>query len=106
MNFVRFSGELAIYYVLIAPAAASHLLYDDDVPGHRDDAGWFVGPWLIRAGRRSRHHQILAGGGEQSVIENMAPVLTRLFTPLFWRCSWCFWPDGVDRQRNIISARC
>jgi hypothetical protein len=37
MNFVRFSGELAIYYVLIALGGASSRLYVDDVHGHRDE---------------------------------------------------------------------
>ena len=38
MNFVRFSGELAIYYVLIALGGfVVILLYVHDVPRHRDE---------------------------------------------------------------------
>jgi hypothetical protein len=45
---------------------------------------WFVAGWLIPCGAAGA---VIIGswlvGGEESVIENMAPVLTRLFTPLF-----------------------
>jgi len=45
---------------------------------------WFVGPWLIPCGAAGA---VIIGSwlveAKQSVIENMAPVLTRLFTPLF-----------------------
>jgi Domain of unknown function (DUF4153) len=45
---------------------------------------WFVAGWLIPCGAAGA---ILIGSwlveAKQSVIENMAPVLTRLFTPLF-----------------------
>ena len=38
MNFVRFSGELAIYYVLIAlGGGVLTALYVHDVPRHRDE---------------------------------------------------------------------
>jgi hypothetical protein len=48
------------------------------------NAEWFVGPWLIPCGAAGA--VIIASWlveAKQSVIENMAPVLTRLFTPLF-----------------------
>ena len=45
---------------------------------------WFVGGWLIPCGAAGA---VIIGSwlveAKQSVIENMAPVLTRLFTPLF-----------------------
>jgi hypothetical protein len=45
---------------------------------------WFIGPWLIPCGAAGA---VIIGSwlveAKQSVIENMAPVLTRLFTPLF-----------------------
>jgi hypothetical protein len=48
------------------------------------NAGWFVGPWLVPCGAAGA---VIVGSwlveAKQSVIENMAPVLTRLFTPLF-----------------------
>ena len=84
MDFVRFSGELFIYYVFIALgggvlSAFTVMLYPPSAlrPGvHQGLAvpcgaagAVIIGSWLVEA--------------KQGVIENMAPVLTRLFTPLF-----------------------
>ncbi len=85
MNFVRFSGELAIYYVLIALGGgvlSAFTLMMFKAIGM--NAGWFVAGWLIPCGAAGA--LIVASWlveAKQSVIENMAPVLTRLFTPLF-----------------------
>lgn len=85
MNFVRFSGELAIYYVLIALGGG--VLTGFTVMMFKAiemNAGWFVGGWLIPCGAMGA--VIIASWlveAKQGVIENMAPVLTRLFTPLF-----------------------
>jgi len=85
MNFVRFSGELAIYYVLIALGGG--VLTGFTVMMFKSigmNAEWFVGGWLIPCGAAGA--VIIASWlveAKQSVIENMAPVLTRLFTPLF-----------------------
>jgi len=85
MNFVRFSGELAIYYVLIALGggiltAFTFMMFA--AIGMNPD--WFVAGWLIPCGAAGA---VVIGSwlveAKQSVIENMAPVLTRLFTPLF-----------------------
>lgn len=85
MDFVRFSGELAIYYVLIALGGAvltgfTMMMFK----AIEINAGWFVGGWLIPCGAVGA---VIVGSwlveAKQSVIENMAPVLTRLFTPLF-----------------------
>jgi hypothetical protein len=85
MNFVRFSGELAIYYVLIALGGGvftgfTFMMFA--AIGMKAD--WFVGGWLIPCGAAGA---VIIGSwlveAKQSVIENMAPVLTRLFTPLF-----------------------
>ena len=85
MNFVRFSGELAIYYVLIALGGG--VLTGFTVMMFRAidmKPEWFVGGWLIPCGAAGA---VIIGSwlveAKQSVIENMAPVLTRLFTPLF-----------------------
>jgi hypothetical protein len=85
MDFVRFSGELAIYYVLIAlgggvvTAFTAMLFTAIDM-----NPAWFIGGWLIPCGAAGA---VIVGSwlveAKQSVIENMAPVLTRLFTPLF-----------------------
>jgi len=85
MDFVRFSGELFIYYVLIALGggvftAVTMMLFNAiDIK-----ADWLAGDWLIPCGAMGA---VIVGSwlveAKQSVIENMAPVLTRLFTPLF-----------------------
>jgi hypothetical protein len=85
MNFVRFSGELAIYYVLIALGGGVLTAFTFMMFSAIDmNAEWFVGPWLLPCGAAGA--VIIASWlveAKQSVIENMAPVLTRLFTPLF-----------------------
>ena len=85
MDFVRFTGEWFIYYVLIAlgggvligltvfilePAGAEvvNAVVEWVVPSGAAGAV-IVAAWLVEA--------------KQSVIENMAPVLTTIFTPLF-----------------------
>ncbi len=85
MDFVRFSGELAIYYVLIALGGG--VLIGFTVMMFKSigtNAEWFVGGWLVPCGAAGA---VIIGSwlveAKQSVIENMAPVLTRLFTPLF-----------------------
>jgi hypothetical protein len=85
MDFVRFSGELAIYYVLIALGGG--VLIGFTMMMFRSigvNAEWLVGGWLVPCGAVGA---VIIGSwlveAKQSVIENMAPVLTRLFTPLF-----------------------
>ena len=85
MNFVRFSGELAIYYVLIALGGGVVTAFTFMMFSAIDmNPEWFVGGWLIPCGAAGA---VIIGSwlveAKQSVIENMAPVLTRLFTPLF-----------------------
>ena len=85
MNFVRFSGELAIYYVLIALGGFVVMLFTFMMFRAIDmNPDWFVAGWLIPCGAAGA---VIVGSwlveAKQSVIENMAPVLTRLFTPLF-----------------------
>jgi hypothetical protein len=111
MNFVRFSGELAIYYVLIALGGGvltgfTALLF----LSIGMDPKWFVGPWLIPCGAAGA---VIIGSwlveAKQSVIENMAPVLTRLFTPLFTilllaflaTMAWTGSPINVEREMLI-----
>jgi hypothetical protein len=85
MNFVRFSGELAIYYVLIALGGGVFTAFTMMMFAAIDmKADWFVAGWLLPCGAAGA---VIIGSwlveAKQSVIENMAPVLTRLFTPLF-----------------------
>jgi hypothetical protein len=108
MNFVRFSGELAIYYVLIALGGGvltgfTFMMF----AAIGMNAEWFVGPWLIPCGAAAA---VIIGSwlveAKQSVIENMAPVLTRLFTPLFTvlllvflaTMAWTGSPINVERE--------
>jgi hypothetical protein len=85
MDFIRFSGELFIYYVLIALGGGvltGFLMMMFETIGI--DVESFVGQWLLPCGAVGA---VLVASwlveAKQSVIENMAPVLTRLFTPLF-----------------------
>jgi hypothetical protein len=108
MDFVRFSGELAIYYVLIALGGG--VLIGFTMMMFKSigmNAEWLVGGWLVPCGAVGA---VIIGSwlveAKQSVIENMAPVLTRLFTPLFTvlllvflgTMAWTGSPINVERQ--------
>ena len=85
MNFVRFTGELAIYYVLMALGGGLLTAFTFMMFEAIDmNPAWFVAGWLLPCGAAGA---VIIGSwlveAKQSVIENMAPVLTRLFTPLF-----------------------
>jgi hypothetical protein len=110
MNFVRFTGELVIYYVLIALGgfvltAFTFMLF----AAIQMDAKWFVGPWLLPCGAVGA--VIIAAWlveAKQSVIENMAPVLTRLFTPLFtvlllaFLATMAWTGNPINVQREVL----
>ena len=84
MDFVRFTGELVVYFALIALGGglltgllfATFDVVDIDIEPFVGDwlmpfavpGAFFVAAWLVEA--------------KKSVVENMAPVLTRVFTPL------------------------
>ncbi len=85
MDFIRFTGELFIYYVLIALGggvltAFTVVMFE----AIGIDPESFIQGWLLPCGAAGA---VLVAAwlveAKQSVIENMAPVLTRLFTPLF-----------------------
>lgn len=85
MNFVRFSGEWFIYLVLIALGGGvlmGFTVFLFQAIGL--DPEVMVSEWMLPCGIAGA---ILVAAwlveSKQSVIENMAPVLTRLFTPLF-----------------------
>jgi hypothetical protein len=85
MDFVRFTGEWVIYYVLIALGGAVLLLLTALIlePVGTDVADRVV-EWVLPSGAAGA--VIMAGWlveSKQHVVENMAPVLTMLFTPLF-----------------------
>lgn len=111
MDFIRFSGELFIYYVLIALGGGVFMgfmamLFQAIGFDPEPIVEWIVpcgaagavlvASWLVEA--------------KQSVIENMAPVLTRLFTPLFAILLISFlatvlWTGrAIDISRDVLIA--
>ena len=110
MDYVRFTGEWVIYYVLIALGGgvlAGFTAGAFDVIGI--DAGDFVSSWVLACGALGA--VVVASWlveAKQSVIENMAPVLTKLFTPLFAAMLLAFlgamvWTGrGIDFDRDVL----
>ena len=110
MNFVRFSGEWFIYYTLIALGGGVLMVFTSfifDAIGIRVET--FLNEWVLPCG--------IAGAviisawlveAKQSIVENMAPVLTRLFTPLFTVLLLAFlvtviWTgSGIDVEREVL----
>jgi hypothetical protein len=110
MDFIRFSGELFIYYALIALGGGvltglmAMLFQSIGVDIERFFQSWLlpcgatgavvVAAWLVET--------------KQSVIENMAPVLARLFTPLFTIVLLVFLGivlatgRGLDIEREVL----
>jgi hypothetical protein len=85
MDFVRFTGEWVIYYVLIALGGGVLLLLTGLIlePIGPDLAEQVVA-WVLPSGAAGA--VIVAAWlveSKQQVVENMAPVLTMVFTPLF-----------------------
>ena len=110
MDFVRFSGELFIYYVLIAFGGG--VLTGFTIGMFESiglDAEWLAEAWLLPCGALGA---VIIGSwlveAKQSVIENMAPVLTRLFTPLLTAVLLAFlatmvWTgSGIDMEREVL----
>ena len=110
MDFVRFSGELFIYYALIALGGGVLTAFTVglfEVIGV--DLGWVAQSWLLPCGALGA---VIVGAwlveAKQSVIENMAPVLTRVFTPLFAATllaflATMFWTrSGIDVEREVL----
>lgn len=85
MDFIRFTGEWFIYLVLIALGGAVLTALTMAVfSAIGIDAEGFVSEWMVPCGLAGA--VVIAGWlveAKQSVIENIAPVLTKLFTPLF-----------------------
>jgi hypothetical protein len=110
MDFVRFSGELFIYYVLIALGGGVLTAFMAMIfRAIGINVGPFIASWLLPCGAACA--VVVASWlveAKQSVIENMAPVLTRLFTPLFAAMLIMFlgtllWTGhGVDIERNVL----
>jgi hypothetical protein len=110
MDFVRFSGELFIYYVLIALGGGVFTAFTMMIFNAIGvNADWLAERWLIPCGAAGA---FIVGSwlveAKQSVIENMAPVLTRLFTPLFTTLLIVFlatmvWTGNpIDIKRDVL----
>jgi hypothetical protein len=110
MDFIRFTGEIAVYYALLALGggvlvalcagafAAADITIDDVIARTVLPCGaagaLLVAAWLVEA--------------KQSVIENIAPVLTKVFTPLTVvmlvavACAFIASPDVLAVDRDLL----
>ncbi len=110
MHFVRFSGEMFIYYVLIALGGGVLTFFIVQMFALIGlDVRWAAQLWVLPCGAMGA--LVVAAWlveAKQSVIENMAPVLTRLFTPLFTAALLAFlatmaWTGGgIDVTREVL----
>jgi hypothetical protein len=84
MDFVRFTGEFIVYYVLLALGGGALIgLTIGSFAAVGMDASRFIGDWVLPAAAPGA--VLIAAWlveAKQGVIENIAPVLTRVFTPL------------------------
>ncbi|WP_239394855.1 permease prefix domain 1-containing protein [Frankia sp. CiP3] len=110
MDFIRFTGEWFIYFVLMALGGGVLTAFTTGafkaigiVPQE------FIAQWLLPCGAAAG--VVVAGWlveAKQSVVENIAPVLTRLFTPLFTAVLLAFliavgWTsNGIDVERQAL----
>ncbi len=110
MDFIRFTGEWLIYFALIALGGGvltAFTVGTFDAIGL--DAEGFIQSWLLPCGAMAA---VIVSAwlveAKQSVIENMAPVLTRVFTPLFAATLLAFlgaiiWTNnGIDVERDVL----
>ena len=112
MDFIRFTGELAVYFVLIGLGGGVLIAFTAGTFNAIGiDPETFISEWLLPCGVVGA--VVVAGWlveAKQGVIENIAPVLTRLFTPLFTAVLLAFligfvWAKGgidVERQALIL----
>ncbi|MGH3341453.1 MAG: permease prefix domain 1-containing protein [Carbonactinosporaceae bacterium] len=110
MDFIRFTGEWFIYYVLIALGGGVLIAFTiGTFEAIGIDAGGFVGSWLAPCGAMAA--VVVAAWlveAKQTVIENMAPVLTRVFAPLFVVTLVAFLvgvlmtDKGLDVDRDVL----
>src|SRR5205085_8145284 len=112
MDFIRFSGELFIYYVLIALGGGVLTAFMAMIfRAIGINVGPFIGSWLLPCGAAGA--VVVASWlveAKQSVIEHIAPVLTRLFTPLFAAVLVAFLATllvtgrGINIERDMLMA--
>lgn len=110
MDFIRFSGEWFVYFVLIALGGGVLIAFlgaTFNAIGEYPDV--LIWQWVAPCGGVAA--VVVAGWlveAKQGVIENIAPVLTRLFTPLFAVALLAFlvtigWNGtGIDVDRDTL----
>jgi len=110
MDFIRFTGECFVYYVLIALGGGvltAFMFGTFEAIGINPEG--FISQWLLPCGAAAS--VVVAGWlveAKQSVVENIAPVLTRLFTPLFTAALLAFLialgvtTAGIDVEREAL----
>jgi hypothetical protein len=110
MDFIRFTGECFVYYVLIALSGGVLMAFlFGTFTAIGLDPEVFVSQWLLPCGAMAA---IVVAGWlvevKQGVVENIAPVLTRLFTPLFTAVLLAFLvavgltSNGIDVERDAL----
>jgi hypothetical protein len=110
MDFIRFTGEWFVYFVLIALGGGVLVAF---IFGTFEAIGIvpddFINEWLLPCGMVAA--VVVAGWlveAKQSVVENIAPVLTKLFTPLFTAVMLAFLfaigrnGAGIDVEREAL----
>ncbi len=110
MDFIRFTGEWFVYFVLIGLGGGVLIAFmfgTFEAIGIRPEV--FISEWLFPCGFVAA--VVVAGWlveAKQGVVENIAPVLTRLFTPLFTAVLLAFlvaivWTSaGIDVEREAL----
>jgi hypothetical protein len=112
MDFIRFTGEFFIYFVLMALGGGVLIALSFALFGAIGvDLEMLVPNWILPCGAAGA--LVVATWlveAKQSVIENMAPVLARIFVPLFTLVLLAFLTTmaatgrGLDVEREILIA--
>jgi hypothetical protein len=110
MDFVRFTGEWFVYYVLIALGGGVLAALTAAVFGAVGmDATEVIAQWVLPCGAAGA--VVVAAWlveAKQSVIENIAPVLTKVFTPLFavmllaFAATTIWQPNVLQTDRELL----
>ncbi|BCJ73343.1 hypothetical protein CS0771_28870 [Catellatospora sp. IY07-71] len=110
MDFIRFTGEFLIYYALLALGGGVLTAFTAGTFNAIGiDPETFISQWLLPCGAAAA--VVVAAWlveAKQSVVENMAPVLTKVFTPLFTATllaflgAVAFTTSVIDVEREVL----
>lgn len=110
MDFIRFTGEWAVYYFLLAAGGGLLLaLAGATFNAVNIDAAVFLFEWVLPLGAAGA--AVIAAWlveSKQNVIENIAPVLARVFSPLTvlllvaLLIAFAANPDVIDVERELL----